>query len=71
MGDDKTFCEHEGTLRQEGWVPEIVITVWAKKGEEERQIHYHGPNTIMDYASLIRYLTENLIELEDKRENHE
>lgn len=64
-------CEHEEELRREGFVPEITITVWAKDGSEDRQMHYHGPETIMDLACLIRYLNEKLIGIEEDRETHE
>ena len=64
-------CEHEKDLRLDGWVPEITITVWAKDGSEERQMHYHGPGTIMDLACLIRYLNEKIIGIEEDRETHE
>lgn len=49
-------CEHEKELRRKGWVPEIKLIVYAKDGEEEREIHFHGPRTKEDLDALIAYL---------------
>ncbi len=50
------LCEHEDDLRNAGWVPEISLIVWAKEGDEDRKIHYHGPREQEDLTALIGYL---------------
>lgn len=51
-------CEHEWQMKSEGWEQEITLSVWAKEGEEERQIHFHAPDEMVreDMDSLIDYL---------------
>jgi hypothetical protein len=64
-------CEREDDLKRQGWKPEINLIVYAKEDEEEREIHYHGLETILDMTALIQYLTGRIAAIEEARRNHE
>jgi len=60
-------CPHEKDLRKQGWKPEIRLIVYAKAGQEERTIHYHGPESVLDLAAIIGYLSDRIASNEEAR----
>lgn len=60
-------CPHEKDLKKKGWKPEIRLVVYAKAGSEERTIHYHGPESVLDLAAIIGYLSDRIASNEEAR----